>query len=505
MLEAFIDLFNGNDAAATAPLTGTQALQLVAVAAGAAVGALVVGMVVHAVVLRIGRTSVVARTLANRLKGPFRWILVTLAVQQVFVRSTGNDAWLGVVRSTLLLALIACIGWLLAKAVLVAEDLLLEKYRIDVADNRHARRVRTQIIFLRRIALLVIALLTAGAMLWTFPEARVVGTGIFASAGLLSVVAGLAAQSSLSNVFAGLQLAFTDALRVDDVVVVDGLWGRIEEITLTYVVVHVWDDRRYVLPSTYFTSTPFEHWTRKDSQILGVVMLEVDWHTDFDAMRTELHRVVEADELWDRRVVVLQVTDAVDSFVQVRILVSAQDGPTIFDLRCHVREAMVRWLVSANPRGCRDCASPGCPAPPRRPCPGPRASSPCPSPPATTPGGPPSPRAGPPARPPRRPRCSRPSRRRRRRCPSAATTPSSPAAWTPSSAPGRSPGPARPSRPTGSSGCSATSRSGWSPSCAPSPSGSAGSRRTSRRGPRCSPPSPTAADPVIMGVRHPRR
>lgn len=351
MLEAITDLLDGNDAAATAPLTGTQALQLVAIAAGAAVGALVVGVVVHAVVLRIGRTSVVARTLAARLKGPFRWILVTLAVQQVFVRSTGSDAWLAVVRTALLLALVACIGWLLAKAVLVTEDLLLEKYRIDVADNRHARRVRTQIIFLRRIALLLIALLTVGAMLWTFPEARVVGTGIFASAGLLSVVAGLAAQSSLSNVFAGLQLAFTDALRVDDVVVVEKEWGRIEEITLTYVVVHIWDDRRLVLPSTYFTSTPFEHWTRKDSQLLGMVLMEVDWRTDFDAMREEMHRVLEADELWDRRVSVLQVTDAVDSFVTVRILVSAVDGPTLFDLRCHVREAMVRWLVAANPEG----------------------------------------------------------------------------------------------------------------------------------------------------------
>ncbi len=351
MLDALFDLFDGNDAAATAPLTGAQALQLVAVAAGAAVGALVVGMVVHAVVLRIGRRSVVARTLAARLKGPFRWILVTLAVQQVLVRSTGSDAWLGVARTAVLLALIACVGWLLAKAVLVAEDLVLEKYRVDVADNRHARRVRTQIQFLRRIALLLIALLTAGAMLWTFPEARVVGTGIFASAGLLSVVAGLAAQSSLSNVFAGLQLAFTDALRVDDVVVVEGEWGRIEEITLTYVVVHIWDDRRLVLPSTYFTSTPFEHWTRKDSQLLGMVLMEVDWRTDFDAMREEMHRVLDADELWDRRVSVLQVTDAVDSFVTVRILVSAADGPTLFDLRCHVREAMVRWLVAANPEG----------------------------------------------------------------------------------------------------------------------------------------------------------
>lgn len=347
----FFVLFAGDDAAATAPLTGAQALQLVAVAVGAAVGALVVAVVVHAVVLRIGRKSLVARTLAARLKRPFRWTLVAIAVQQVFVRSSGSDAWLGAVRSALLLALIACIGWLVAKAVLVAEDLVLERYRVDVADNRHARRVRTQVVFLRRIALLVIALLTVGAMLWTFPEARVVGTGIFASAGLLSVVAGLAAQSSLSNVFAGLQLAFTDALRVDDVVVVEKEWGRIEEITLTYVVVHIWDDRRLVLPSTYFTSTPFEHWTRKDSQLLGMVLMEVDWRTDFDAMREEMHRVLEADELWDRRVSVLQVTDAVDSFVTVRILVSAADGPTLFDLRCHVREAMVRWMVAANPEG----------------------------------------------------------------------------------------------------------------------------------------------------------
>lgn len=351
MLDAFLALFAADAAADPGPLTGLQVLQLLAVAAGAALGALVLGVVVHAVVLRLGRRSVVARTLAARLKGPFRWTLVTLAVQQVLVRSSGSDGWLSAARTVLLLAVIGCIGWLLAKVVLVVEDLLLDRYRVDVADNRHARRLRTQIIFLRRIALLTIALLTVGAMLWTFPEARVVGTGIFASAGLLSVVAGLAAQSSLSNVFAGLQLAFTDALRVDDVVVVEGLWGRIEEITLTYVVVHVWDDRRLVLPSTYFTSTPFEHWTRKDSQLLGVVVLEVDWRTDLDAMREELHRVVEADELWDRRVAVLQVTDAVNTFVQVRITVSAQDGPTIFDLRCHVREAMVRWLVSSNPEG----------------------------------------------------------------------------------------------------------------------------------------------------------
>ena len=203
---------------------------------------------------------------------------------------------------------------------------------------------------------MLVAVLTVAAMLLTFPTARAAGAGILASAGVISIVAGLAAQTSLANVFAGLQLAFTDAIRVDDVVVVEDAWGRIEEITLTYVVVHIWDDRRLVLPSTYFTTTPFENWTRKESAVLGSVELDVDWTVPFDEMRTELHRLLEDEggrgpELWDRRVGVLQVTDAVGSVVRARVLVSAQDAGTLFDLRCHVREQLVGWLQREHPAG----------------------------------------------------------------------------------------------------------------------------------------------------------
>ena len=191
------------------------------------------------------------------------------------------------------------------------EDAALQRYRIDVADNRHARRVRTQVQVLRRITVAILVLCAIAAILLTFPSARALGASLLASAGLISIVAGLAAQSSLANVFAGLQLAFTDAIRVDDVVVVADEWGRIEEITLTYVVVHVWDDRRLILPSTYFTTTPFENWTRRAADLLGTVELDVDWEVPVEAMRAELTRLLQDTDLWDRRVGILQVTDAV--------------------------------------------------------------------------------------------------------------------------------------------------------------------------------------------------
>ncbi|WP_374223636.1 mechanosensitive ion channel family protein [Arthrobacter sp. ISL-30] len=157
-------------------------------------------------------------------------------------------------------------------------------------------------------------------------------------------MAGLAAQTSLVNVFAGVQLAFTDAIRVDDVVVVQKEWGRIEEITLTYVVVHIWDDRRLILPSTYFTTTPFENWTRRQSAVMGTVEFDLDWRAPIEAMRSELRTLLASTELWDERVGILQVTDATNGFVRVRILLSAADSASLFDLRCLIREAMVMFL-----------------------------------------------------------------------------------------------------------------------------------------------------------------
>ena len=252
------------------------------------------------------------------------------------------------------LAIIAVCGWLLAVFAFVMQDLTLARFPIDVADNRRARRVRTQVILLRRLTVAAIITLVIASMLLSLPGRRQFGATILASAGVLGIVAGLAAQSSLSNLFAGLQLAFTDAIRVDDVVVVEKEWGRIEEITLTYVVVHLWDDRRMILPSTYFTTTPFQNWTRKESAVLGAVELDVDWTVPLAPLRAALDRALEASTIWDGRVGILQVTDAVGSFVRLRVLVSGIDGPTVFDLRCEVREALVDYLQRATRSRCPD-------------------------------------------------------------------------------------------------------------------------------------------------------
>jgi hypothetical protein len=187
------------------------------------------------------------------------------------------------------------------------------------------------------------------AALMTFPSFTDIGKTLFASAGVLSVVAGLAAQTSLGAVFAGIQIAFSDAIRVGDVVVLEDEWGRIEEITLTYVVVHLWDERRLVLPCTYFTTTPFQNWTRNATELLGTAEFDLDFTVPIDGMRAELERLLSDDELWDRRVGIVQVTDCVGGYLRVRILVSASNAAALFDLRCHVREGITAWLQRTNP------------------------------------------------------------------------------------------------------------------------------------------------------------
>lgn len=321
-----------------------------AVAAGVVV-AYVVATLVGVLVRRLARRSAVAADLARRSRRPTRAVLLVVGVWVALRLSTDPSPWRVAVEHVLLILLIVAVAWLIGSLAFVLEDAALARYRIDVEDNRRARRVRTQVQLLRRITVAVLVLCAVAAILLTFPSARAFGASLLASAGLLSIVAGLAAQSSLANVFAGLQLAFTDAIRVDDVVVVDGEWGRIEEITLTYVVVHVWDDRRLILPSTHFTTTPFENWTRRQAELLGTVELDLDWEVPVDAMRAELSRLLEATDLWDGRVGILQVTDAVGGAVRVRVLASAKDAPTLFDLRCYVREGLVGWLQREAPEG----------------------------------------------------------------------------------------------------------------------------------------------------------
>ena len=310
----------------------------------AAVSALVLAVLIGLIIRRLGRRWPLAVEATRRGRVPFRLLLMAIAIRQVVANTTILGDWQETLITILQLVILALCGWLLTVVAFVAEELTLARFPIDVADNRRARRVRTQVSLLRRLTVAAIITLVIATMLLTLPGARQAGATILASAGVLGIVAGLAAQSSLSNLFAGLQLAFTDAIRVDDVVVVEKEWGRIEEITLTYVVVRVWDDRRLILPSTYFTSTPFQNWTRKESAVLGAIELDVDWRVPLDELRIELDRALRASELWDERVGVLQVTDAVGSFVRLRVLVSGEDGPTVFDLRCEIREALVGYL-----------------------------------------------------------------------------------------------------------------------------------------------------------------
>ena len=325
----------------------------------AVVSALVLTTIVSGIVKLALRRRSWGQSFVRHARRPFRTIVLIIALWIAIDRffplglaggdAATNTAWDAVIDRVAAIGSIAAAAWLLIELVRFATEMALGHYRIDVPDNRIARRIRTQVLILRRVAVVIIVIIAIGAALLTFPAIQTFGASVLASAGIASIVAGLAAQSVLANMFAGIQLVFSEALRVDDVVVADGQWGRVGEITLSYVVLDLWDDRRLVLPCTYFTTTPFENWTRKASELLGAVELDVDWRISTARMREHLQRVVGETELWDGRTAVLQVTEATGGMVRVRILVTAANAGTLFDLRCLVREEMVAWVRRTNP------------------------------------------------------------------------------------------------------------------------------------------------------------
>ncbi|GAA1346934.1 mechanosensitive ion channel [Catellatospora bangladeshensis] len=310
--------------------------------------ALVAVALVHRVIRRIGRRSHLFAGLARHAHRPALAVAVLVAVQ-FSLGVVAQGQWRPIALHAVGIALILAGAWLLAALLVVAEDATLSRIRVDVSDNRHARRVHTQITLVRRVTVVVVGVLAVAAVLMTFPSARAAGTSLLASAGVIGAIAALAAQSLLGNVFAGIQIAFSDAVRLDDVVVVEEQWGRIEDITLTYVVIHLWDDRRLILPTAYFLKTPFENWTRTQSALLGTVELDLDWTVPVEDLRQELRHALEASDLWDGRVCVAQVTGAVNGFVRVRALVSASDAGRLWDLRCLAREHLVSWLRARHP------------------------------------------------------------------------------------------------------------------------------------------------------------
>lgn len=321
--------------------------------AGAIAIAYVVGLLVPWVLRRLGRRSASVLDVALLTRTPFRFLLMVMAANIAIRRFADPGAsWRSWVDHTLVILLIGAVTWLIASFVKVVERRVIVKFGggdEEMTDgDRQRRRVRTQVTTVRRLVIAVVVTLGAAAAMMTFPAFANIGTTLFASAGVLSVVAGLAAQTSLGSVFAGMQIAFSDAIRVGDVVVLEEEWGRIEEITLTYVVVKLWDQRRLVLPTTYFTTKPFQNWTRNATELLGTVEFDVDFTVPLDEMRVELQRRLEKSDLWDGRMGVLQVTDAVNGVVRVRMLISAPNASALFDLRCFVREGLVDWLQRTN-------------------------------------------------------------------------------------------------------------------------------------------------------------
>jgi small-conductance mechanosensitive channel len=318
--------------------------------------ALVVALLAHGVAYAVaGRAaartrSVVDDAVVARSRGPARLIFLLIAGLAVLpgLPEAGRPA-AEVVNRLLTLAMTGSVGWLAVSLTGVVQDYVEARFDIGQADNLLARQAYTRTRVLRRIAAVIIGIVTVCLMLMAFPSIRQIGVSLFASAGLAGLVVGLAARPVLENLIAGLQMALTQPIRIEDVVIVEGEWGWIEEITSTYVVVRIWDLRRLIVPLSYFITTPFQNWTRRTADILGTVHLYADYTVPVPEVRAALYRILEESELWDGKVRGLQVTDAKPETVELRALMSAPSSGRAWDLRCHVREELLAWLQQAHP------------------------------------------------------------------------------------------------------------------------------------------------------------
>ncbi len=319
------------------------------------VAAVLLALAVHWAVFRIvervmpARLAVMRQILAQCVKGPSRIILPLIAL----FGALPALPFVGPARDSLdrvsEMGFIAIAGWLALIFVTVLEDVVTLHYRITEGDNLRARQIQTQSQLFRRIAATIIVVCTAGLMLMTFPAIRHLGISLFASAGVAGIVIGMAARPALSNMIAGFQIALTEPIRLDDVVIVEGEWGRVEEIGTTFVVIRIWDLRRLIVPLSYFIEKPFQNWTRTSADLLGTVFLYADYTVPVEDIRKEHERILKESNLWDGKVCVVQVTDAKESTIEVRLLMSASNSGSLWDLRCLVREKLIAFLAKRYP------------------------------------------------------------------------------------------------------------------------------------------------------------
>jgi small-conductance mechanosensitive channel len=262
-----------------------------------------------------------------------------------------SDAWLTPLDRTVNILVIITFASLLINTIKVFEDFVYFNYNLSKENNLRERKIRTQLQFIRKVAIVLIVLITLSIILLSFDSVRKIGAGLLTGVGISGIIIGFAAQKSLGNLLAGFQIAFTQPIRIDDVLVVEGEFGRVEEISLTYVVLSIWDQRRLILPINYFIDKPFQNWTRSTSELLGTIFLYVDYGCPIDPLRTEFARLLTLTPLWDQRVKVLQVTDAKEHTLELRAIVSARNSSDAFDLRCYIREGLVKFIAENYPAG----------------------------------------------------------------------------------------------------------------------------------------------------------
>lgn len=313
--------------------------------------ALISGLIIKylvAVILKYTSRNVtdysLIRSVLKRLGKPINYLLPVLVFNMVLPFMELDKKPMAVLSKGVEIFLIIAFGIMLTGLVKVFEDYITHAYDLKKEDNLRERKMRTQLQFVRKLAISMIMVLTLCAVLLSFENLRKIGAGLLTGVGVGGIIVGFAAQRSLSNFLAGMQIAFTQPIRIDDVLVVEGEWGRVEEITLTYVVLGIWDQRKLILPINYFIEKPFQNWTRTGSAILGTAFLYLDYTAPIDVLRVEFERLLKDQPLWDKRVQVMQVTNITERTVEVRMLVSSNSSGKAFDLRCYLREKMLAFI-----------------------------------------------------------------------------------------------------------------------------------------------------------------
>lgn len=323
---------------------GNPAIAIAATGIAAIAVALAVHALLTAIVARLIADRPYMRAFLRRSIGPLRVLVPLLFLQAVLVAAPRGFDWLAPWQHVVLLGIIFAATWLAVAAVMGARDVVVLRFPVNIADNLAARRVLTQATVLARTAAGLVILIGAAIALTTFPGVRQIGASLLASAGLAGIVVGFAARPVLGNLIAGLQIAVAQPIRIDDVVIVQGEWGRIEDITGAYVVVKIWDERRLIVPLQWFIENPFQNWTRTGSAIIGSIFLWVDYRLPLEPLRAELTRICEAAPEWDRRVCTLQVTDTSERAMQIRVLASSINSGSNWDLKCRVREGLIAFI-----------------------------------------------------------------------------------------------------------------------------------------------------------------